>query len=1400
MAEKPAWLSYLELSKAISKKEYKPRTLDYGNISTFSPFEERLAANPDLDMAKKQYETAKLQAQALGVAEPDAPKKGFVSKALDFITFVPSVATSAVKEFVWDPLSIIAYEIQNPYLTPEQRAAAQDREKVSLDEFRKNVKERNFAQEMYGFLEYDKDAAIWEKALKEIGGLGIDIASTGGFGTGLRVASALGRKVAASQLDNAAQDVFLKYGTKLDKETDAEFALRAVDFGAKSALAQVNARSRGIKNLFKNQFGDEAGEEAFKALPKELQGGAQLYYRGKNFASLNAGGKATDAIAKRLGLEGLTNTTEKAVNAFQKTKNLLRTDKIESAPVKFFTQRINAVLNNVGGERSKPWNSFLKAAVSDADERDIITAFKGYRNTDDLTNFRNLLTSVAKPTIALQNDLIKFKKIDPEQYKKFEEFVDDPSKMLLADANDISISNALDFAGKVRIDYDRYYTEFQKEGFNINYLNDYAPFFFVKKEGQESMLTYLKAGVQNLPAGPYDPTKLRTRFLKDKIDPITKKVEYAADGVTPIRVPMTNGEMKAQLIKEGRKDLADMLETDPLNILAMYSSRASKIIAVKKLLNNFRTRGVLFKSTAVQLNPETASFLQATRNMPPDDLTRIVDDFMAEPGKISEWLEKVNNDLAKAYSTNDPKLIQEIKDEVGTFIDSIADIKGGFTKYIEVLRKDRIKLKEEADELQSKAPKLYPDQTLLYEAADKKAQIASIEDEILSRTAARDSQSKVYGDVLGERKGIEYIQVGESEFAKDIPFYLSEDLAGLTGEKELVGLLDRYITVRGGNKKNNIDMIESLDQYLQFFRTGATFGRLAGFVLRNGYGAVQNNFIFANSTAYDHKIAKEIAQTRVLIDVGLTPFESLTVKDKATKRLNNLIDRGKLTESQAKRLRDDIDKNEYVLESTLEDIRNELLERNLKSKVINDTTTYWDVYKTAIQGGVYDRYVVLPASRIVSSDDDVVAELLAESDTSRFVVRTDLKGKERGRVQRTQEYLLNIGFTISADVAGRKINLRPVQLTRDLNQLMEEFVRIAPIVTGLRKYGNTEGGKSSAILLMKAAQFDYSDLSDFERRYLRRALPFYTYMKNNVSGQARILFNDPERVRRNLAGWDAVRDIMSDENGENYVIPDYISEMWGFLIDDDLRKKFVDSKYTPWWLDEIAKNPLAFRPESPALDIERYSKGGLGGFKDELISSSNPIAKAIIQSLVTESNLFSGRDYTNEDPAPNWYVALDRIIPGNILGVNTNEKGEKVAPGQWIDAIKTILPQIGTIERSALPVIDATLEAITGQPVDLAGQMDERAISNLLSQLGGVNLVTITPDTEKSVYYNMKNNINDTINRIALDNGIDRPKFRKIVNELRDKGYSNEGIIIEVDRLRQQGLLNSVAIQPIVGE
>jgi hypothetical protein len=1428
MAEKPAWLDYLEASRASAPKQKKPRTFDFGITTPLTLSEERLASNPDLATAQKQYETAKLQAQALGVADPGAPKKGILSKALDVITFLPAVATAGIKEFVVDPLWQISYDIQNPNLTEEQRAAAQDREKVSLDEFRKNVKERNFAQEMYGFLEYDKDAPIWEKALKEFGGLGIDIASTGGFGSGVRVASALGRKVASSQLDNAATEIFKKNAVKLSDETEDQFTRRATDFGAKASTAQLESRSRGVRDLFKKEFTEidpvtgkviKDGKDIFSQLPKELQGGVQLYYRGKNFASLNEGGRVTDYLTKRLGLENLTDTTTKAVNAYQNTKNVLRADLLKTPIVSNIVGRINKTLNNVGGERSKAWYSYVNAVAQNAKDEDVLTAFKGFRAIDEITNLRNVRTAQVKETNQLFDDLTKFKKSDEAGYNRAIEYMKNPQKVLIANANDVEEDAALYFANRYRNEFDRYREDLVGAGLDVGYLDEYLPIFFTRLEDQQKMISYLTQGPKGIVGQGYRPDIERTKFLKDRIDPITKKVIYQADNVTPVKVPMTPTEIKDYFVSVGRKDLADLVEDDPLNLLARYATQVSKLTATKKLVNSLRTRGVLFRSTAMQLNPDTELFLQATRNMPPNELTKIVDDFIGEPGKMSELLEKLNDDLAKAYSTNDPQLIQQVKDEVGVFVDSIKDVKGGFTTYIRGLRKDKTKLEKEIEELQSKAPNLYPDQTLLYEVADKKAKLASIEDDILSRSATREaikkeqraisdqlkgklpggggSRSKVYGDVLGEREGIAYIPVGASEYAQELPFYLSKELAELSGEKELIGVLDRFVTVQkakvGG--KETEDYLQSVDQYLQFFRAGATFGRLSGFVLRNGYGAIQNNFVIAGSTARDHKVAREVAQTRLYTDLAMQPFATLTKEDKITKRIDKLINKGNLTESQAKSLRDDVDNYGFVQAETVADIRDQIIETKLSAKFVDENISYFDVYKTGKDGGIYDRYVILPASQGLNADDEAVS--LLGVDPTKIVVRTDRAGKERKLGQKAMEGLLNFGVTVSADVAGRKINLRPVQLTRDANQLMEEFVRMAPIVTGLRRYGKTDGGASSSIMLMKAAQFDYSDLSDVERRVYRRALPFYTYMKNNVAAQTRILLNDPERIRRNLAGWEAVGDIMSDENGENYVVPDYISEMYGFLIDEDLRKSLLAK--SPWWLKELLQNPLAFRPESPVLDLERYSKGGITNVTEELISASNPLAKAIVQYTLNE-NLYSGREYGQEDPAPNWYVSLDKIIPGNLLGVKVNEKGENVAPGKFIDLFKTIIPQIGTIERSGLPVLDAALEIITGESSDIGSTMSERAVTNLLSQLGGINVVTITPDVEKSVYYNMRKNIEETVNSIALDNGIDRNKLRDAHNKLRNQGYSPENIVIEIDRLRQLGLLNSVAIQPIVGE
>jgi len=86
--------------------------------------------------------------------------------------------------------------------------------------------------------------------------------------------------------------------------------------------------------------------------------------------------------------------------------------------------------------------------------------------------------------------------------------------------------------------------------------------------------------------------------------------------------------------------------------------------------------------------------------------------------------------------------------------------------------------------------------------------------------------------------------------------------------------------------------------------------------------------------------------------------------------------------------------------------------------------------------------------------------------------------------------------------------------------------------------------------------------------------------------------------------------------------------------------------------------------------------------------------------------------------------------------------------------------------------------------------MSERAVSNLLSQLAGINLTTITPDVEQATYYRMRNNIDENVKLIALQQGIDLNKVREMTRQLRAQGYSEPDIISMLDQELRSGNFN----------
>jgi len=98
----PAWLKYMQAQNEKRQEDAgikAPKSsIVTGKAEVYRPTtaeELRLAGQPDLAQAKKEFEAQQLVAGSLGAEGADEPRKGVLMKALDVITFLPAVATAA---------------------------------------------------------------------------------------------------------------------------------------------------------------------------------------------------------------------------------------------------------------------------------------------------------------------------------------------------------------------------------------------------------------------------------------------------------------------------------------------------------------------------------------------------------------------------------------------------------------------------------------------------------------------------------------------------------------------------------------------------------------------------------------------------------------------------------------------------------------------------------------------------------------------------------------------------------------------------------------------------------------------------------------------------------------------------------------------------------------------------------------------------------------------------------------------------------------------------------------------------------------------------------------------------------------------------------------------------------
>src|SRR5690554_4542128 len=190
----------------------------------------------------------------------------------------------------------------------------------------------------------------------------------------------------------------------------------------------------------------------------------------------------------------------------------------------------------------------------------------------------------------------------------------------------------------------------------------------------------------------------------------------------------------------------------------------------------------------------------------------------------------------------------------------------------------------------------------------------------------------------------------------------------------------------------------------------------------------------------------------------------------------------------------------------------------------------------------------------------------------------------------------------------------PIKAGFKVGTLVENQGRLAQFATHLKH------GKSfeEAADLVRNYLFDYSDLTLFEKRYLKRIFPYYTWMRKNSSLQVRELIEQPQKYA--LVG----KFMQSMENSadpynelEDKYISDYARD-W-MVTPFTMRNTKTNAQGEEYTIEE----PILFSPNLPFMDIARLPDPfNLFNSFQNFFSQTTPVAKVPLEILLNYNTHF----------------------------------------------------------------------------------------------------------------------------------------------------------------------------------
>lgn len=326
-------------------------------------------------------------------------------------------------------------------------------------------------------------------------------------------------------------------------------------------------------------------------------------------------------------------------------------------------------------------------------------------------------------------------------------------------------------------------------------------------------------------------------------------------------------------------------------------------------------------------------------------------------------------------------------------------------------------------------------------------------------------------------------------------------------------------------------------------------------------------------------------------------------------------------------------------------------------------------------------------------------------------------------------HLSKLGKTkkVAAAVLPISQEFLPFKVGFKVGEVIEEQARLLNFVTNLEKTGSA----TQAAARMKQFLFDYQNLSDFEKKFMKRIMPFYTWPRKNLELQARTLLTTPGKITAqahligNLSNSMLGDDALTED--ELALLPDYLRESLSLPVTRE------------------GKNlNLLTQLQIPAEQATKFLPGFLSGL--------NPAIKYALERTTGYSFFRKEQiDETYRYVSKAEYEALPQVVKDYVGFAEHTSKTGNISYSA-IDPVRYHLIQSLPAEASIAAVIkefkkegtDAKLKVLrflTGVRTsgeqnldDLAEQLDwdqKAALQKILLEAGVLKESSYLPKTEK---------------------------------------------------------------------